>query len=128
MNPIPVSTDLWMEEAVCATVDPELWYPEKGGSTQEAKFLCSRCPVAARCLEYALANQEVWGVWGGLSGRERRSLKRGQPLIPCKECGTEFVPRNDGEGTKLRRYCSNDCRKAVHRRAVRESDRRRSAA
>ena len=66
----------WMTGGVCAQVDPELWFPEKGGSTREAKALCARCPVHPECLAYALANDERFGIWGGASERDRRRLKR----------------------------------------------------
>ena len=66
----------WQERALCAQTDPEAFFPEKGGSTREAKKICTGCEVKAECLEYALANDERFGIWGGLSERERRKLKR----------------------------------------------------
>ena len=68
----------WHEQALCAQTDPEAFFPEKGGSTRESKRVCSSCEVKADCLEYALANDERFGIWGGLSERERRRLKRAQ--------------------------------------------------
>lgn len=64
--------------ALCAEVDPELWHPEKGGSTRDAKRVCRRCPLIAACRTWALDHpQEArHGVWGGLSERERRALLR----------------------------------------------------
>jgi len=69
--------DQWQERALCAQTDPEAFFPEKGGSTREAKRICLGCDVRDACLEYALANDERFGIWGGLSERERRRLKRG---------------------------------------------------
>ena len=66
----------WQEEALCAQTDPEAFFPEKGGSTREAKRICVGCEVKAECLEYALMHDERFGIWGGLSERERRRLKR----------------------------------------------------
>ncbi|ROS78570.1 transcription factor WhiB [Cellulomonas sp. PhB143] len=66
----------WQERALCAQTDPEAFFPEKGGSTREAKKVCVGCPVRQECLEYALENDERFGIWGGLSERERRRLKR----------------------------------------------------
>jgi WhiB family transcriptional regulator, redox-sensing transcriptional regulator len=66
----------WQERALCAQTDPEAFFPEKGGSTREAKKVCTSCEVRAECLDYALANDERFGIWGGLSERERRKLKR----------------------------------------------------
>ena len=68
--------DQWQERGLCAQTDPEAFFPEKGGSTREAKRVCTGCEVKAECLEYALENDERFGIWGGLSERERRRLKR----------------------------------------------------
>jgi WhiB family redox-sensing transcriptional regulator len=66
----------WQATALCAQTDPEAFFPEKGGSTREAKGVCRVCTVRQECLEYALAHDERFGIWGGLSERERRRLKR----------------------------------------------------
>lgn len=73
----PDSDDLaWQAEALCAQTDPEAFFPEKGGSTRDAKKICGGCEVKAQCLDYALENDERFGIWGGLSERERRKLKK----------------------------------------------------
>lgn len=66
----------WQAQALCAQTDPEAFFPEKGGSTREAKQVCELCGVRDECLQYALDNDERFGIWGGLSERERRRLKR----------------------------------------------------
>jgi WhiB family redox-sensing transcriptional regulator len=66
----------WQDRALCAQTDPEAFFPEKGGSTREAKKVCRSCEVRAECLEYALEHDERFGIWGGMSERERRRLKR----------------------------------------------------
>ena len=66
----------WQDRALCAQTDPEAFFPEKGGSTREAKRVCRSCEVRSECLEYALGHDERFGIWGGLSERERRRLKR----------------------------------------------------
>ncbi len=66
----------WQERALCAQTDPEAFFPEKGGSTREAKKICVGCEVRGECLEYALEHDERFGIWGGLSERERRRVKR----------------------------------------------------
>jgi WhiB family redox-sensing transcriptional regulator len=73
---LEVDAQSWQEQALCAETDPEAFFPEKGGSTREAKKICTGCEVKAECLEYALANDERFGIWGGLSERERRRLRR----------------------------------------------------
>lgn len=66
----------WQERSLCAQTDPEAFFPEKGGSTREAKKVCIGCEVRQECLEYALEHDERFGIWGGLSERERRKLKK----------------------------------------------------
>lgn len=66
----------WQVDALCAQTDPEAFFPEKGGSTRDAKKVCGACTVKQECLEYALANDERFGIWGGLSERERRKLRK----------------------------------------------------
>ena len=66
----------WQDQANCLGVDPDLFFPERGASTREAKEVCRGCVVKNDCLEYALENGEKFGIWGGLSERERRRLRR----------------------------------------------------
>ena len=79
--------DQWQERALCAQTDPEAFFPEKGGSTREAKRICLGCEVRDECLDYALANDERFGIWGGLSERERRRLKRADRLVQSSSPG-----------------------------------------
>ncbi len=67
---------VWMLEARCLDADPEAFFPEKGGSTREAKRICGICPVQQECLDYALERDQRFGIWGGMSERERRRFKR----------------------------------------------------
>jgi WhiB family transcriptional regulator, redox-sensing transcriptional regulator len=66
----------WRDYALCAQTDPDAFFPEKGVPSAPAKAVCRACFVRAECLGYALATDQRWGVWGGLSERERRRLKR----------------------------------------------------
>jgi len=70
----------WQDIALCAQTDPEAFFPEKGGSTREAKKVCRSCDVRTECLEYALEHDERFGIWGGLSERERRRLRRARAM------------------------------------------------
>jgi WhiB family redox-sensing transcriptional regulator len=70
----------WQERANCLGVDPDLFFPERGASTREAKAVCRGCEVRGECLEYALAHGEKFGIWGGLSERERRRVRRQRAL------------------------------------------------
>ncbi len=68
------NSGIWQDRALCAETDPEAFFPEKGESTAPAKHVCHSCPVRPQCLRSALENRERFGVWGGLSERERRRL------------------------------------------------------
>jgi WhiB family redox-sensing transcriptional regulator len=68
----------WQDMANCLGVDPDLFFPERGASTREAKEVCKGCVVRDDCLEYALANGEKFGIWGGMSERERRRIRHGK--------------------------------------------------
>jgi WhiB family redox-sensing transcriptional regulator len=70
----------WQGQDNCLGVDPDLFFPERGASTREAKGVCRGCVVRDDCLEYALVNGEKFGIWGGLSERERRQLRRQRRL------------------------------------------------
>ncbi|MCI7551153.1 MAG: WhiB family transcriptional regulator [Arcanobacterium sp.] len=66
----------WMEDALCAQTDPDIFYPEKGGSTTPATSVCNNCTVRAECLEYAVANDIRHGIWGGTSDNDRKRMAR----------------------------------------------------
>lgn len=68
--------DEWQKSGLCNQTDPESFYPEKGGSVKHAKQICQGCEVRSECLEFALANNEVFGVWGGLTVEERIALQK----------------------------------------------------
>ena len=70
----------WQSRATCMGVDPDLFFPERGASTREAKEVCRGCVVREDCLEYALDNGEKFGIWGGMSERERRRLRRARAV------------------------------------------------
>lgn len=87
----------WQQDALCAQTDPEAFFPEKGGSTRDAKKICADCEVTEACLEYAMENDERFGIWGGLSERERRAYKQ-TGIRPKKQprknaAGSEKVPQ-----------------------------------
>ena len=74
----------WAADALCAQTDPEVFHPDKGGSTRDAKKVCAKCPVQTECLDWALTTNEHFGVWGGLSERERRKITH---HVPCTTPG-----------------------------------------
>ena len=75
-EPLDDSLAGWQERALCAQTDPEAFFPEKGGSTREAKNICGGCEVQVQCLAFAMDNDERYGIYGGLSPRDRQRLRR----------------------------------------------------
>jgi WhiB family transcriptional regulator, redox-sensing transcriptional regulator len=66
----------WQDHANCLGLDSDLFFPDRGESTAEAKAICAACAVRDECLEYALASGQKFGIWGGTSERERRAIRR----------------------------------------------------
>jgi WhiB family redox-sensing transcriptional regulator len=77
----------WQSRANCMGVDPDLFFPERGASTREAKEVCRGCVVRDNCLEYALDSGEKFGIWGGMSERERRRLRRARAIERRAQAG-----------------------------------------
>jgi WhiB family redox-sensing transcriptional regulator len=71
-------TDQWRDAALCAQTDLDAFFPDANRSAAPAKRICAACPVVAECLAYALATSQAYGVWGGMSVRERAALKRAE--------------------------------------------------
>ncbi|MGH3500810.1 MAG: WhiB family transcriptional regulator [Nocardioidaceae bacterium] len=70
----------WTEHALCAQIGSAPFFVDKGGSAKTAKAICGRCTVRAECLEYALANEEQYGIWGGTSYKQRLRLLKERGL------------------------------------------------
>lgn len=96
----------WRNDALCAQVDNEPFFPEKGGSTRDAKKVCLECTVREDCLQFALNNDERFGIWGGLSERERRKLKRTMTPTPAPTPTLHTAPEEAPAMTT--------CRKCLH--------------
>jgi len=76
-----VTEENWMQFAQCRGIDPDFFFPERGVSTKDAKAVCAECPVKEHCLEYAIAGRERFGIWGGLSERERRRIRKQRQMV-----------------------------------------------
>ncbi|MGH3169119.1 MAG: WhiB family transcriptional regulator [Trebonia sp.] len=68
----------WREAAACRSAEPELFFPvsavgQSAAEAERAKAVCARCPVRRECLQFALATRQAYGIWGGMSERERRT-------------------------------------------------------
>jgi WhiB family transcriptional regulator, redox-sensing transcriptional regulator len=108
----------WAQHANCAGLDPSLMFPAPGDSTAPARAVCAACCVKNECLDYALAHNERYGIWGGLSTKERTAIRRA-PKRLCDWCNG---PLPDDE--RGRRYCGETCATEA-RRAVRREHMRR---
>jgi WhiB family redox-sensing transcriptional regulator len=89
----------WQDDANCLGVDPDLFFPERGASTREAKEVCRGCVVREQCLEFALQNGEKFGIWGGLSERERRRIRRQRAQTARNIIGTVSDGANELTGS-----------------------------
>ena len=65
----------WQDNAACRGEPTDMWFPARGEESIYAKAICNECPVREQCLEYSLEIPNLIGIWGGLSGKERRKLK-----------------------------------------------------
>ena len=70
----------WQDQGLCAETDPALFHPADGIHAEPALRICAACPVRAECLQWALANDEEWGVWGGTTERERQRIRAGRAV------------------------------------------------
>ncbi len=74
-SPTEVDTiTAWMSEGNCRNYPPAVFFPSDGVGVDRARKICTDCPVALQCLEYALEERIEHGVWGGCSERERRRI------------------------------------------------------
>ena len=86
----------WMTQAVCASVDPEIFFPEKGGGSglsRQPKSVCAGCPVTRECLAFALDHAIDEGVWGGLTASERSGMSSANAKYACRYCDKRFISK-----------------------------------
>lgn len=73
--------DAWREEALCTEFDPELFSPEKGESSANAKRICGMCDVRQQCLDYAVRTFQMDGIWGGVGPKTRERIRSGLIVV-----------------------------------------------
>ena len=117
----------WMAQGACRGQDPSTFFPSRTEpeKVKQAKAVCAGCPVKDSCLEWALYYNERDGVWGGVSARKRRLMRReaiteSRALILCGECGKEFV------GAPQSTLCSEECRDVRRKESRRKYSQRKS--
>jgi WhiB family redox-sensing transcriptional regulator len=97
----------WRTLAACRGLDPELFFPARGDShtARNAQAVCATCPVAERCLEYAIEVGETEGIWGGLSGRQlRQERQRRAGGRKGPKPGTTYKPIKHGSNAGARAH------------------------
>ncbi len=109
----------WREQAACRTVEPDVFFPERGESVAAAKRVCAGCPVRDECLEFAEETLQKFGVWGGLSERQRRMRRKGREMF-CEGCGAPISLTAQG------RWCAA-CRAPAKAEYARKRRRERAA-
>lgn len=75
------------DDLPCQNADPRFWFPPHGGPHPPAALLCAGCPLLNQCAEYAL-KFDLYGIWGGLNRRERRTIQKRQHIDPIPVCST----------------------------------------
>lgn len=76
MRIIRIERPAWHADAACAGQGHQRWLPPQGKSTNDARQVCAECPARVPCLEEALADPTLEGVWGGTSEHERDRMRR----------------------------------------------------
>lgn len=105
----------FMTAGLCAQADPDAFHPEQGAPVAPAVAICQRCPVQAQCLEYALAHDERFGIWGGTTARQRQDLRRRQHRP------SRVQQHRDDQRATARRMRARGCGKTEIARALRIS-------
>ena len=75
----------WQDGANCTGANANLFFPERGASTRTAKGICRACNVRADCLEFAITTGEKFGIWGGMSERERRRVRKERQIAASRQ-------------------------------------------
>lgn len=117
---------LWQREGSCFQKGNMIFFVEKGKSVRRAKAVCRECPVKTQCLEYAHEKKIPFGVWGGLTAKERERQRREEkeektPQLKwkkCNKCGKkkriEKYPVRSDNGS--RRGICGDCYRASQKK------------
>jgi hypothetical protein len=107
-----MSDDEFLTRGLCAQTDPEAFFPDNGGPTKAAKRICQGCEVRVQCLAYALKHRERYGVWGGLSERERRRALAAQGT-PSHKQQLSDTRRDTARRMHAAGYCKADIVRAL---------------
>lgn len=108
MSVVAKTNDVNWKIARCKGVDPDVFFSaemdEEEAMTsvavqygiEKAKRICAVCPIRIECLEWALPQSDLVGVWGGLTAKERRSANRPRKKARCIDCRSEELEISGG--------------------------------
>lgn len=108
----------WKANSRCRQAPASLFFPARGEDPDAAKAICARCPVLDECRAYALAHPGLIGVWAGLSGQDRRRLRRHLAALPdpppppeASAAGTRYrileqLTEHPGQWARVARYAT----------------------
>jgi hypothetical protein len=104
-----------MDHAACANRGNRRFYSDDEAQQLAALRVCAECPVRHDCLKYALDGEERFGVWGGLTTKQRLQLLSARPVVRrCVECAGVYTTERGA--THRSTYCGPECRDAAGRR------------
>jgi len=95
-----MSAETWASRASCRKADPDALFVQ-GAAQNRAKTVCLGCPVRTECLADALDNRVEFGVWGGMTERERRALLRRRPQVASWKQLLEAARRDHESGLRV---------------------------
>lgn len=116
----PQLDESWRDKAACKGVDPKLFFPERGDDTVTPKRICASCPVAEPCLDYAMQLNEKFGIWGGASERQRRTLRRVRNVPVAPKPIQHGMPGSYSRGCRCRLCTEAHSAYSYDRRAQRK--------
>lgn len=92
MSTAVASSIEWMSRGACRGVTRDIFFPDSDQLVSStAKRLCGRCDVRDECLQYALDQRIEFGIWGGLTEEQRRSIDRRRHRVRCPDCRSDNV-------------------------------------
>lgn len=108
----------WVQLAACRGADTEQFFPQRGGDVRQVREICARCVVRAECADWALTLPENVGIWGGLSERQRRLIRRRMAAagLPTRRCGRCYQLMPQGSGVTCGECQTNTARVAREQR------------
>lgn len=114
-----MSNDEWKQRGLCRGNEKDLWFSSVQEERDEAKRICSACPVRTECLATALADENIQGIWAGTDREERKKLRRKNNLSGRPAETLAAAPFRHRDGRPMRKHLLDSEGNAVCRPATR---------